>query len=88
MHAEWRAIMDALQKSGDVEGSALYFIRVDDDGNPKHSGDPYCTVCSRLALDVGISYFGLWQEDGPRMFDTKRYNDLSYDYHKEELQKK
>lgn len=83
VHAEWRAIIEALQHAptGSLVGSALYFTRVDGDGNILKSGEPYCTVCSRLALDTGISQFGLWHESGIRMYDTEEYNELSYQFH-------
>ncbi len=61
MHAEWRAIMDALKRNSEkTKGAKLYFTRVDDAGKIKKSGKPYCTVCSRLALDAGIEKFVLW----------------------------
>lgn len=81
MHAEWRAIMDALKKNSEkLNGSKLYFTRVDEQGNIKKSGKPYCTVCSRLALDVGISEFLLWHEAGICSYPTDEYNKLSYQY--------
>lgn len=81
MHAEWRAIIDALKNSSkELQGSVLYFVRVDNDGKVKKSGLPYCTVCSRLALDVGISHFCLWHEDGVVAYPTDEYNKLSYAY--------
>ncbi len=82
MHAEWRAVVDALSNGKDLRGSTLYFIGVDEAGKLQYSNEPYCTVCSRLALDVGIAYFGLWQKEGFRLFPTKEYNDISYDFHK------
>ena len=82
MHAEWRAILDALKKGNNLEGSVLYFGRVDDAGNRTPSGEPYCTVCSRLALDTGIAEFVLEHEHGIVAYGTKEYNDLSYDFHK------
>ena len=82
MHAEWRAIIDALKThSQNIVGSRLYFVRVDDKGAIKKSGKPYCTVCSRLALDTGISEFLLWHEDGIAAYPTDEYNTLSYHYH-------
>lgn len=81
LHAEWRVILEALRSGNDLVGSTLYFTRIDETGNLKRSGDPYCTVCSRLALDVGITYFALWQKDGIRLFSTDKYNDFSYEYH-------
>ena len=83
MHAEWRAILDALKNKKDISGSTLYFTRVDEAGNILKSGEPYCTVCSRLALDSGIAYFALWHEEGIKKYDTKTYNDISYRFHSE-----
>ncbi len=80
VHAEWNAIIDALRHHGTmVEGSTLYFMRVDEDGNTTEAGKPYCTVCSRLAMESGIATFGLWN-DGPEMWDVATYNRASYDY--------
>lgn len=82
VHAEWNAILDATMKHGiEVQGGTLYFMRVDEDGNFTDAGEPYCTVCSRLALQSGLAVFGLW-ENGPRMIDTLSYNTMSYEYHK------
>ena len=84
MHAEWRAIMDALKRNSEkLKGSKLYFTRVDEQGNIKKSGKPYCTVCSRLALDSGISEFLLWHEEGICAYPTDEYNKLSYQYRHE-----
>lgn len=81
IHAEWRAIMMALAKHPDkIKGSKLYFIRVDISGNLKKSGKPYCTVCSRLALDSGIATFALWHEEGICEYPTSEYDRLSYEY--------
>jgi deoxycytidylate deaminase len=81
MHAEWRAILDAIKRVKDISGSALYFTRVDTEGNILKSGEPYCTVCSRLALDTGIKFFVLWHEEGIRFYPTDEYNELSYKFH-------
>jgi deoxycytidylate deaminase len=79
VHAEWRAIMDAFKTNSEkIKGSQLYFTRVDDMGNIKKSGKPYCTVCSRLALDSGISEFILWHNEGICVYKTDEYNILSY----------
>jgi len=81
MHAEWRAIMDALKRnSKKIKGSTLYFTRVDESGNIKKSGKPYCTVCSRMVLDAGIEKFVLWHEEGICEYPTGEYNRLSYEY--------
>jgi len=80
VHAEWNAILDALKNNpSKVEGSTLYFMRVNEEGEFTEAGDPYCTVCSRLALQSGIKVFGLWNS-GPQMIDAHIYNQKSYAY--------
>lgn len=80
VHAEWAAILDALKNAPEqVKGSTLYFMRIDEDEEFTNAGVPFCTVCSRLALQAGISKFGLWN-DGPEMWDTADYNLASYKY--------
>lgn len=79
VHAEWRALMDALRTNPEkIVGSILYFARIDADGATIPSGEPYCTICSRLALDVGIAYFVLLHTGGLQSYDTRTYNELSY----------
>jgi deoxycytidylate deaminase len=81
VHAEQRAIMDALRKNPEkVSGSRLYFIRLNEGGNPGRAGKPYCTVCSKMALDAGIAEFVLWHERGICAYGTGEYNLLSYEY--------
>jgi len=81
VHAEWNAIIDALKHHGSkVDGSTLYFMRVNEAGEFTEAGDPYCTVCSRLAMESGIATFGLWNE-GPEMIDSASYNSRSYQYY-------
>ncbi len=81
MHAEWRAILDAVKNNPDkTKGASLYFTRVDKEGNILKSGEPFCTVCSRFALDVGIANFLLWHEEGICEYPTNEYNNLSYGY--------
>ena len=80
VHAEWNAIIDALKHHGaKVEGSTLYFMRVNDDDEFTEAGDPYCTVCSRLAMETGITTFGFWN-NGPEMIEAGEYNKRSYEY--------
>lgn len=81
VHAEWRAIMNALKTGKGLTGSTLYFTRVDPSGNILKSGEPYCTVCSRLALDAGVSSWALWHDTGIKLYDAKTYNELSYQFH-------
>lgn len=81
IHAEQRAIMNALKSFPDkIEGSTLLFIRLDENNVPKRSGEPYCTICSKLALDAGISRFCLWHKEGWTAYETKHYNELSFKY--------
>ena len=78
VHAEWNAILDALKTNpSKIEGSTLYFMRTNDEGEFTEAGEPYCTVCSRLALQSGVKVFGLWN-GGPEMIDTEKYNQKSY----------
>lgn len=80
VHAEWNAIIDALQNHPkEIKGSTLYFMRVNDEGEFTEAGEPYCTVCSRLALQSGIETFGLWN-GGPEMIAATDYNVKSYAY--------
>ncbi|MFP4568341.1 MAG: hypothetical protein ACLFN8_05345 [Candidatus Woesearchaeota archaeon] len=81
VHAEQRAIMDALKNNPEkLVGSRLYFIRLDDSDEPSRAGAPYCTICSKMALDVGISEFVLFHDKGVCVYDTKEYNDFSFNF--------
>lgn len=81
IHAEARAIADAIKNNPkELVDSQLYFVRIDDSGTMKKSGDPYCTYCSKLSLDSGIKEFVLWQEKGICIYDTEEYNNISYEY--------
>lgn len=79
IHAEQRAIIDALKHNSDqLPGSRLYFVRLDSEGQIRPSGAPYCTICSKLALEVGISEFVLIHNNGITVYPTKEYNELSF----------
>ncbi len=81
VHAEQRAIMDALRKHPDkLAGSRLYFIRLDEEGLPSRAGKPYCTICSKMALDAGVSEFVLWHPEGVCVYGAEEYNLLSFRY--------
>lgn len=81
VHAEQRAIMDALKKHPEfLEKSKLYFIRLDETENISFAGKPYCTICSKMALDVGIEKFVLWHKDKMIEYDTDEYNTISFQY--------
>lgn len=81
IHAEWRAILDACKRNpSKLQGSALYFMRVDENGNFTDAGQPYCTTCSRLTLEAGIKEFVLWNRDGVVIYDAAEYNKKSYEF--------
>ncbi len=81
VHAEQRAIMDALQKNPDkVQGSRLYFMRLDEKGKLSRAGRPYCTICSKMTLDAGIAGFVLWHAEGIKVYNTEEYNLFSFNY--------
>lgn len=81
MHAEQRAIMDALIKNPTkIKDSKLYFIRLNKENQPEPAGNPYCTICSKMALDAGIKHFILLHEDGLKEYPTEEYNLLSYKF--------
>ena len=73
VHAEQRAIMDALRNNTNkIMGSTLYFIRLDDtrifSQIGAQAGKPYCTICSKMSLDAGIKKFVLWHKQGIFVF--------------------
>lgn len=81
IHAEQRAIMDTLRYHPErIKDSRLYFIRLDESGNKLKAGQPYCTICSKMALDTGIAEFVLWHEEGICIYSTEEYNKLSFKY--------
>lgn len=81
IHAEQRAILDALHHyPSQVVGSTVYFMRLDTNGQPTYAGQPYCTLCSKIALDTGVAFFGLWHSSGAKLYPTPEYNTLSYQY--------
>ncbi len=81
IHAEQRAIMNALIDNPDkIICSRLYFIRLDEQWNPSKAGKPYCTICSKMALDAGIKEFVLRHDEWVCVYDTDEYNQLSFAY--------
>jgi len=85
IHAEQRAIIDAIHRAPHlIKGSRIYYVRigdkVSDDGGADivKAGKPYCTICSKMVLDIGISEFALWHEEGIAIYDTEEYNKLSF----------
>jgi len=83
IHAEQRAIMNALKTNPEkLKNSKLYFIRLNENNEKEYAGNPYCTICSKMALDTGIKEFILMHKDGIKIYKTDEYNSLSYNYQK------
>jgi len=81
VHAEERAIFDALKNNPlKIKNSKLYFVRLDLNNKILFAGKPYCTICSKIALDVGIKEFILFHEEGIFSYETSEYNNLSFEY--------
>lgn len=81
IHAEQRAIIDALKNNSElIEWSHLYFIRLDQEWNISKSWEPYCTMCSKFALETWVKYFYLRKNEWIVQYDTEEYNLLSYKY--------
>jgi dCMP deaminase len=79
-HAEIRAITIALKGHADVSGADVYFTRIDEEKNRVPSGRPYCTICSKFALEVGLQNFVLSHSFGVVAYPTDLYNNLSFTY--------
>ena len=80
-HAEVRAIVEALRTRDDLSDAAVYFTRVHPlTGARVTSGRPYCTICSKLALEVGLSHFVLEHDFGIVAYPADLYNDLSFTF--------
>jgi deoxycytidylate deaminase len=79
IHAEWRAVLDACKTNASkIEGSTLYFMRIDSNNNFTDAGDPFCTVCSRLTMEAGIEEFALYNNNGADIYALDEYNQKSY----------
>ena len=100
LHAEERAVLNALENKTDpcakkedlFKGSCIYYVSLGKDDNMMPSGRPWCTRCSTLALDIGISEWcmfhaeGVWKlGQGAYLYSTIEYNEVSFNYHKPSL---
>lgn len=80
IHAEWRAVLDACKTNANkLKGSVLYFMRVDENGDFTDAGGPFCTVCSRLTMEAGVSEFALYNSGGADIYPLDEYNMKSYE---------
>lgn len=86
VHAEQRAVMDALRNNPEkLEGSKLYFSRFHSGGEQSLLGGDrqlYCTICTKMMYDVGVSEFILPHRNGICVYPQDEYLDNSYDYGK------
>lgn len=83
IHAEQAAVLDGCVKGNHsiFKYSRLYFVRLDENDQIKPSGKPYCTICSKMALEVGVSEWALIHKGaGITVYDAKEYNDISFQY--------
>ena len=80
IHAEQRALMDAFQRGENLKGSTMYFTSVNDKGERLLSGKPYCTLCSKIALEMGIEKWVLEQKEGGLEYSADEYNKISFNY--------
>lgn len=81
IHAEQRAIIDALKKNPEkIKDAVIYFSRIDNKNNRKISKEPYCTICSKIALEVGISKWILFKKEGIKAYNSEEYNLISFNF--------
>jgi hypothetical protein len=87
VHAEQRAIMDALRHYPDqLDGAQLYFSRFYPDGRQRLLGGKikmYCTICAKMMRDVGIAEFILPGQDGICSFAQNEYVTDCFNYRPE-----
>ena len=82
IHAEQRAVMDALKNYPNLKkykDTRIYFTRADKDGKILMSGRPYCTICSKMALDAGIKEWALRHNLGIFVYGAEEYNSTSFE---------
>jgi len=79
MHAEERAIMNALENGHSTEGADLYSARtVNGEVIPYKNG--LCAACGRAFLESGIKRVIMSKkDDGVVSFDANEFYDLSFD---------
>jgi deoxycytidylate deaminase len=78
IHAEQRAIQNALKAGKDLAGSRIYFVAVDSEGNKIMTTDLKCTICSRAVLDAGIAEFAFFTAEGLCVYEPAEVDALSY----------
>lgn len=80
VHAEQRVLMCALAEGREVRGSTLVYASLGEDGVRRVSGKPYCTICSKMALECGVGHWVLEHADGVTRYGAAEYNRVSFGY--------
>ena len=80
IHAEQRAIQNAAHEGKDINGSRIYFVAIDAQGNKILATDMKCTICSRAVLDAGITEFAFYAAEGIKVYAPAEVDRLSYEY--------
>jgi len=89
IHAEWNAVLDACKRNADkIDGSTLYFMRIDDSNDFTDAGNPFCTTCSRFTMEAGVGEFALWNNGGADIYPLAKYDQKSYEFYTLEQQDK
>lgn len=81
IHAEQKAIDDALLQNQDIKGARLYHVEVKDKVMV-YSGPPSCPICSKAILDHKLRDVVLWQKQGYVIYPALEFHRLSIEYHK------
>ena len=83
MHAEERSIMQALKEGFPLQGTTMVFASVDEAGTRLASGQPSCTICSKMALEAGVGWWILEHADAVLRYAAAEYNHISFQYNGE-----
>jgi deoxycytidylate deaminase len=83
VHAEQNAYIDALKKKPNgVNGATIYYAIIDECGKQMISGEPCCTICSKLGLEIGIREFVYMKKEGVCSYYMKEFNEASFGFAK------
>ena len=78
VHAEQMAIIYSTHSGPRLNGGRMYQAELKD-GEMRHSGDPSCTVCSRMLYTAGVE-LALRHKEGIAVYSPKELNELSFKY--------
>ncbi len=78
MHAEERAVVDAIEKGHDTSGTTLYTAYVKNN-KPTSTEDSFCAHCSRILLESDVKRVVLPEKGGLSSYDINEFYDLSFD---------